>query len=101
MAALTSVTVHARLPVGNYFLITGKVESVTNADDQYVAKADLGVTEILNVVGACVDDSTPTAVAARKNCAATASAEDSSMGDLLLDTADASGCPVYFTILAR
>ena len=101
MAALTNVTVQDRIPVGNWFLITGKSAAVTDAADQYVTKESLGITDILNVVGVCVDDSTPTACAARRNCKATASAEDSSRGDLLLDTADASGCPVYFTILAR
>lgn len=96
MSALSSPTVNGRQPIGNRFLVTGRVAVTTTAG--HVAQASLNLARIDSVLGVCGGTTTPSSHQAMPNTQTQATA-NLNYGDLSLDSS--ASVTASFAVLGR
>ena len=100
MAALTVTEKTERLPLGNLWQRTVRVTTTADAADEWISSEELGMTEIIAVVGTVIHGITAVnGVSVELNARGTGVAEDVNMGDLGIETEEIADVSV--TVLGR
>lgn len=102
MAVLTATIVGDRLPQGRYIQQTVRVTPGAGAADEWIAAADLGMSEVVAVLGVVPIGATPSLVlpSFTKNARGTGVAEGTNLGDLGIE--DTAGSVVMeVTVLGK